>query len=241
MSEDNVQGGASEGVAQGGDTNAQVAGNVPLTSESLAKALADFRGEISRDMQSFKDKTVNEVSRARPAVHTPTSVDILENMDTEGLDPQLQNEILKARIKAQQLAQQRASQVNQQTQFEQQFLGNLKGLATGLNIKDDDSRLDWGDASVDYLTRMNRFQSSVTKIQNEDVDKRVQERLAESNRDARVKKGLESHDTAGGSGIAPVAGDAEFLGAFGAGTIPYTKENKERAEKLLANDDKLIS
>ena len=221
----------------------------PLTAEAIQKAISEGTERALREIQSQKDRAIQEVrsgSRQTARV-TDNSFDYLRG-ELAGLDPDVAKDVelaaLRARAKASQDASVQTQQETAAQNFRQEFTDSLTSLAESAGIDKNDKALDWAeDAGTDYLTRMKRFQTSVVKVIKAGAGAAAKDAEAAKNAreiEARKAAGLESHDTRHAGGDSAVLTDEAFLQNFADGIAPMTKENRKRAEALIAKNEKLL-
>lgn len=216
----------------------------PLTAEKLEQTLTNFLERAEKSIQSAKDKAIGEVQRRAPQPGAGDAV-ALQALRAEfaDLDPEVADKMEVKFLRAQARAREASDAEGQRTaasqSFAQQFNESLTAMATDAGLDPKDKNLDWAeDAGGDFLTRMGRFQKSVVKTLLAKAGSATTDAAAQLKADEiekRKKAGLESHDTAIVAGDSTALGDDEFLKAFGDAntTIPLTKANVERAERIM--------
>lgn len=226
----------SEGEASTEPTEAQPQLSV---EEQVAKAMEGQLETFSRKMQSQSDRVLARIQRE---AETTASVadSALANMDAD-LDTEVAKPRPRARAQHLGQLQMRRQQEQQMDQAVEGFDSTLTQYVQSLGIDPNDKNIDWAkDASLpngmpDFQTRQAKILASVGKLQKENAELAVQkaeDRFRELETNLRKELELDKVDTtasAGGGG----GSDAEFLKKFGSGDVPYTKENEERAKKLM--------
>jgi len=202
----------------------------------VAEATATATEAARREIQSLKDKARAEVetAQARAALAEGTLAGVEAETDPQAL------ELAKLRAKDKVYAQRDVLSVRRQQAetFDKNFRENMNQFVTSMGVDPANKGIDWGENSKDYLEKQRRILASVTKIQkeNQDKDRKVlEDNLTQQQKDfeTKIRKdlGLDSEETSVSAGASGT--DADFLDKFGKGELPYTKENKERAQKLL--------
>lgn len=211
------------------------------------KQLIQTTEEGRRELQSFKDKALKEIEVAQARVslaedRANRAEGTLEEMESgfKATDPEAAE---KARLQAEvgYYRKQGATQAQRQQAdaFDKSFQENMDQFITQMGIDPNDKRIDRGIDAKDYLSKQQRILTSVGKIQQEDAEKTkkvLEEGLDQRQKDfeAKIRKdlGLDTEET----GVSPGVGgtDTDFLDKFGKGELPYTKENVDRANKLLS-------
>ena len=215
----------------------------PLTEERIkqivAEATATATEAAKREIQSAKDKARREVEDAQArAMLAEDSLAVVEERFKE-TDPQ---EAELARLRARDLHHTKMDAVTRQRQqaevFDKSFQENINQFITNAGIDPNDKRIDWGVDARDYLSKQQRILTSVGKIQQENqtkTQKTLEDGLSQKQKDfeAKIRKdlGLDTEET----GVSPGVGgtDEAFLEKFGKGELPYTKENVDRAKKIV--------
>lgn len=215
----------------------------PLTEERIQQLIAEETDKVRRQLQSDKDKAVNEVRReADRRVRLAEGTAGAYRTSLDGLDEDARNAaelaMLRSQVKStQELTQedeQRRGQDEQAQKAYDAILGHLKDLG----IESDDKRLDWAiDANSPTLGR-SRFDASIAKIlQSEKKTTEDKQKQDFKDMESKLRKdlGLDIVEPSGGEGAINKS-DQEFKKAFADGTIPITgtegKKNLERYNKL---------
>lgn len=209
----------------------------PLTEERIQQLLqevASVTEAAKREIQSAKDKGRAEVeqalTRAQLAEETLAGVKAEGGLDSETTELAQ----LRAKDKVYRTREAQTGQMQRQAAFDQAFQGNMNQFITSMGIDPGDKRIDWGSDKRDYLTKQQAILASVVKIQKENaeaIETKLKKELDDKFTQLRKEAGFETHDTSTSAGVG--GGDAEFLKKFGAGEVPYTKENVERANKII--------
>jgi len=199
----------------------------PLTRAMVKELISEAVEPFKRQAQSASDRAQDAQDRARLAEETLAGI--------EGLDPDATElATLRARDKHYQARNVQERQRQQMDVFAKNFRANMNQFITEMGIDPNEKGIDWGDDAKDYLTKQQRILASVGKIQKES-GKASEEKLKQDQKDfeAKIRKdlGLDSVDTSASLGAG--GSDAEFLKKFGTGELPYSKENVERANKIM--------
>ena len=219
----------------------------PLTKESVAQMIADATATAieqakelgKRELQGAQDRNKAEIARAERRANIAEAALKGARTHAQSIDPEVAKELELAELRAREQGRTQYEQeeltAESQEKFHVEFLARQQKFITDLGIDPKDKRIDWAGDAKDYLEAMERVQGSVAKIQKENV-KTLQDKL-----DARLKS-LEAKvnqaNTDANSvntelpGGAPAGSDAEFMKQFGAGTVPATKENVARVQKI---------
>ena len=215
----------------------------PLTEERVQQLIAEQTELVRRQTQSEKDKAIAEIRREaeKQVRRAQTERDTIKST-LKGYDPESGrdiNELLEvAESKGQREYYESLARDEEQRKgfetYRQQLQGSLKSHLESLGIDPEDKRIDWAENESDFLTGRSKFDASVAKILKENqgaAEKRMKDDFKQLEATLRRELNLDSVETttAAGGGDS----DAEFLDKFGKGEVPYTKENKERAEKLM--------
>ncbi len=215
-------------------TEEQTSTEQPSIEEQIAKVMGEQTDIIARKIQSAGDKAVARIqkeadSTARMTEDAIAALDATTGEEAEVAKPKRQDQY-RSQLEARR--QQEAAVKKTVDAFE----SNIRQHITDLGIDPDDKGIEWGDSDNLSLTdRQGKILASVSKIQKENAkladDKRKQEF---TDLEAKLRKdlGLDTVDTTTSAGVGSTS-DADFLTKFGTGEIPFTKENKARAEKLM--------
>lgn len=210
-----------------------------MVEEKVAAEISKATEQARREIQSTKDKAKSEVDsavkRAKLAERTMSAA----QTHLQSIDPEIAKELELIQYRAEkqgiQTIEQEEATAQQQATFHSEFYNGLSQYVTTLGIDPKDERIDWGSDSGNYLEAQKRVLESVGKIQKanlETMETGFNKRLKDlETKFGRVNVEVNSVDTAASSGV--VAGsDAEFMKMWGAGSLPSTKENAERAKKI---------
>lgn len=212
----------------------------PLTEERIKQIVAEETTRATevakREIQSIKDKARREVedAQARAGLAEDTLAGLEKDTDPEAA------ELARLRASDKYHRTMGAAQVQRQQAeaFDKSFQDNINQFITQMGVDPNDKRIDRGDDAKDYLSKQQRILTSVSKIQQENqagTQKKLEGDLAQRQKDfeGKIRKdlGLDTEET----GVSPGIGgtDADFLDKFGKGELPYSKENVDRANKLL--------
>lgn len=206
----------------------------PLTEAKIREIITDATKEAKREIQSVKDKARAEVEAAQG--RAGLAEDTLAGLEKEGIVDSETTELnrLRARDKHYQTREAQAYQRQQMEVFAKNFRANMNQFITEMGVDPDDKRIDWGDDVRDYLSKQQRILASVGKIgkeTKEGFEKRVKQEAEDKVARDRKEAGIDSVDTSASLGAG--GSDAEFQRKFGAGELPYSKENVERSKKIM--------
>jgi hypothetical protein len=219
-----------------------------LTLEKVQKMIADATTEAvaqakdagRRELQSQQDKNKAEMARAERRAKSAEAALKATQKTLEELDPDAASKVEIARYKAQEqeqsLTEQQEETIKAQQAFHQQFQNNLTQFVTSLGIDPKNEKIDWAEDAKNYLEAQQRVLKSVADIQSETLKgyKDLEKRLKDSDKKKaeEEKKEINSVDTATSAAEIARMSDNDFYKKFGSGELPYTKENKERADKI---------
>lgn len=218
-----------------------------MIADATEKAVEQAREQGRRELQSQQDRNKAELAKAQREARIAATTLEATNKGLEGLDPEVARNIELARLKAEKLAREQEDQTSTtaaQTEAHNAALTeSLNSHLNALGIKTDDPRVDWAKDAPDYLTGRNRFDASVANILKEDREKEttglttrlkeIETALNQLRGEDNVERNSAETGTPSGGGV--TQGDADFVTKFGAGDLPYTKENVDRYNKILAN------
>lgn len=204
--------------------------------KQLTDKLAEETNLSKREIQSFKDKALREIesAQARAGLAEDTLAGLEKDADPEAAEI--------ARLRARDVQYRKMGAITQQRQrteaFDKSFQENMNQFITQMGVDPNDKRIDWGNDARDYLNKQQRILTSIGSIQQEDRGKEkraLEDSVTQQIKDAEVRirkdAGLDTEETGVSPGISGT--DADFIDKFGKGELPYTKENVDRANKLL--------
>lgn len=206
----------------------------PLTEERLQQILTQDRERIRQSSRDIARTEIDEANRRTQRAEADVSAykSSFDNLDEDAKDKAELN-LLRSQGKQYQTFMQEEDTKRKTESYRQSLQNSLVENVKALGINPDDKRIDWAENEVDFLTGRNKFDTSVAKILNEEKGKdkkKMEDDFKSLEAGLRKDLGLDKVDTtttaSGGDS------DAEFQKKFGSGEIPYTKDNKERAEKL---------
>lgn len=192
--------------------------------------------EVSRKFQSISDRDIKAANReaAGHRREADTSRSIIDSMRN---DPTIKQRLPYYENKAAADAYRQQEDGRADEEAKREYFEITRDRIADLGIDVNDSRLDWADDATDIRKATDRILRSVAKIQKADsgklkesILKEVREELKDKEANLRREAGIESVDSTIGKGG---GSDADFLEKWGAGEVPYTKENLERANKLI--------
>ncbi len=219
------------------DTTAKQPSQEELIRQMVAKEIESFKEQSKRELQSTKDRYLAEIEKANRRVKATETIQANALKAVVGDDPELQKSARLAQLEAE---KQLTSQMDyeemtrrQQQEFDKNFKEAHVKFVKKLGFDPDDKRIDWGDGEGNYLTRLQKILDSVSTIATEKLSA-AEKKLLEYEAKEKKKANIEANsvDTANAAGA---SSDAEFVKAFGNGTIPATKENMARYRKIYAN------
>ncbi len=207
----------------------------PLTEERLQQILAQDR---ERTRQSSRDIARTEIDEANRRVRRAEAETLAYKSSFDGLDEDAKKEaelnLLRSQGKEYQSFMQDEEQRRRAESYRQTLQTSLVENVKALGIDPDDKRIDWAENETDFLAGRSKFDASVAKILKEEkgvTEKKMTDDFKVLEANLRKDLGLDKVDTtttaSGGDA------DTEFMSKFGKGDVPFTKENKERAEKLM--------
>ena len=212
--------------------------------DKLAELEARLREDFGKQLeekdshwQSVKDREVKAARREvgtfkRRAESAESRMNAIRTAASR--NPQLAAQIKAADLEERErVAWERDSQ-DRVEQTRKEYFDVMSETIKGLDIDINDPRLDWADDAEDSIAATRRIMSSVSKIKKEEA-KKMGDKGSQAMKDleARLRKelGLDSADKTAPSGAG--SSDTDFLTKFGEGDLPYTKENVDRANKLM--------
>jgi len=204
--------------------------------KQLTDQLAEQTNLSKREIQSFKDKALREIesAQARAGLAEDTLAGLEKDTDPEAAELHR----LRASDKYHRNLGAAQAQRQQAEAFDKSFQENVTQFITQMGVDPNDKRIDWGIDAKDYLSKQQRILTSIGKIQQEnqaETQKKLESDLGQRQKDfeGKIRKdlGLDTEET----GVSPGVGgtDADFLDKFGKGELPYTKENVDRANKIM--------
>lgn len=211
----------------------------PLTKDQIQQLITEQVDLAKRQLQSEKDRAVNEIKReadrklrlaeSRARAYEST----LENAGDD-LRPVAETAKAKAETQYYKEFYDQTEQERQVTRYREQFLQSLKEEVVALGIDPNDKTIDYAEDAPDYFTGRKRFTESTTKIlkaREVESEKKLDDRLKQFETEFRKKHGLDSQDTTSATGVVNQS-DADFMTAFGNGSLPVNKANLTRYEEL---------
>lgn len=210
-----------------------------MIAEATAKAVAEAKEVGRRELQAQQDRNREEMRKAERRAQVAESRAKGARTSLVDLDPELSEKLELAELKAERDALTKASQeeevIRQQAAFHTAFIEQQSKFIEDLGLDPKDSRIDWADDAPNYIEAMGRIQTSLAKIQKENIGTMTsgfEERL--KSLESKLNEGdteANSVDTSTSAGVVS-ASDAEFMKKFGGGELPVNKENIDRYEKL---------
>ncbi len=207
----------------------------PLTEERLQQILAQDR---ERTRQSSRDIVKSEIEEANRRVKRAEADTLAYKSSFDNLDEDAKKDaelnLLRSQGKQYQSFMQEEDSRRRADSYRQTLQTSLVENVKALGIDPDNKDIDWAENETDFLTGRSKFDASVAKILKEEkgvTEKKMTDDFKVLEAGLRKDLGLDKVDTtttASGSDS-----DAEFMSKFGKGDVPYSKESKERAEKLM--------
>lgn len=218
---------------------------LPLTEERLQQILTQERQKFAEERERIKQSSRDALEYTRKEVDTAlsrarfaeqTSADLTR--DFGELNPEQAETIkTKAQLKAYQLRDVEETQAKQLAVSREVFFEGMAQSVTTLGIDPYDKRIDWAQDAPNPQVASQRILDSVARIQKED-GKKATDKLEQRLKDLETKSNKEI-DSVNTAATPPAVGsDAEFLDKFGRGEVPATKENIQRADKILKKLEK---
>ena len=213
-----------------------------LITKKIAEETAKFATSLEaarREIQSTKDRATTEIAAATRRARLAEGALGATRTQLQQLDPDVAKEMELAEYRAREAGragiEQEEAVKQQQATFHGQFYSNISQFITGLGVDPNDSRIDWGSDSPNYLEAQRRVLESVSKIQKEKIQTTqsgLEKRLKDL--EAKIKQAnIEVNAVETAASVGAVAGsDAEFVKKFGDGTIPISKANIDRYNKI---------
>jgi predicted phage tail protein len=125
----------------------------------LPKHLSKVVDPLKRELQSTKDKSVAEVTRAqRQAEQILQSIQSVVGDDPD-LQLKLQNAGLRAQAQLRQQAEYEDMTRRQQAEFDKNFKAIFTDMASSIGL--DPNQVDWADDEGNYLNKAHRIKESV--------------------------------------------------------------------------------
>lgn len=192
-----------------------------------------------REMQGIKDREIADAQRrARSAEDSLGRVrGRYENLDPEARQA-LEMEDLRADNLVLRQREQQGVIESQRVVEEQALVQALLEHLSDMGIDPKDTRIDWAQEATTRSEGLKKFNKSVSLIVKEDASKNTKkaeqdakDKLAQERKEA----GLDSTD-AGVTGGVDSSSDTKFMEKFGAGEIPMTKANVDRANRISNQD-----
>ena len=212
----------------------------PLTEERIQQLIAEETEKVRRQLQSDKDRAIAEVRReAEKRVRLAEGRAGAYETSFDGLDEDTRKDAELAMLRSerkstQELAQEEAQRRNQE-EYAQRLQSSLAEHVKSLGITQEDKRIDWATDAPDYLTGRSRFDASIAKILQADrkttEDKQKQD-FKDLESKLRKDLGLDTVEPSAGAGVGRTS-DNDFLDKYGKGELPDSKENRDRAIKLM--------
>jgi len=208
----------------------------PSAEELIKKAIAEQTELAKREIQSVKDKARQEIEDAQ--AKAGFAEDALANLGKD-VDPDAAE---LAKLRARETYHRKMGAVAQQRQqaeaFDKSFQDSINQYITQIGVDPNDKRIDWAPDDRSYVNRQRRILTSLGSIQQENLTKAqkvLEDNVTQQIKDAEVRirkdAGLDTEET----GVSPGVGgtDADFLDKFGKGELPLSKENVDRANKIM--------
>jgi len=198
-----------------------------MIAEAAAKAVADAKETGRRELQSQQDR--NRVEREKLLREKAALITRLKDTDPEALDEiDLQRfrseEAEKAKLESQQ------SEIDGAEKAKETFFTDMRERITDLGLDPDDQGIDWAKDATSFSEANSRILKSVSRIQKSRAEKANAETAKAIESRVRQSLGIDSVDTSQGGGA---TSDGSWIRQWSDGTLPATKENIAKAEKLI--------
>ncbi len=209
-------------------------------AEAVSKAVALETEKARRELQSTKDRAMAEVNTAQRRARVAETVLGSTRTSLQTEDPDLAKTMRLAELEAEKRSRAEVEQeevlIHQQQEFHNTFISGLSQFITSLGVDPTDKRIDWAADSPNYLEAQRRVLDSVSRIQKEQVQTMktgLEKRLSDLEKKVgKVNVEVNSVDTTTSGGVVN-QDDKAFIKAWNDGSLPSTKENLARAQKLL--------
>uniref|UniRef100_A0A6M3IGB2 Uncharacterized protein n=1 Tax=viral metagenome TaxID=1070528 RepID=A0A6M3IGB2_9ZZZZ len=220
---------------------------LPVVDETSTKSQPEVEKPLTKaEVQAMLDKkerqwqSVSERQRKALSTEAKNYRKRAESVESQlavinevaAKDPALAARMRAATTAAQARAYQEQERVYSQEQEKQSFFDDMSSvIREEFGVDPEDKRIDMAFDAKTQQEATRRILASVSKIRKEDSKKETESLKEEIARELRKELGIDSVDTTSSSGGG--ASDSDFLVKFGEGDLPYTKENLERASKLM--------
>ncbi len=155
-------------------------------AEAVSKALVVETEKSRREIQSAKDKAMAEVQTAQRRARLAESTLGATREHIKTLDPEVAKEMelteLRAREQNRLTVEQEEAVKQQQEAYQQALHASLINHLSSLGIAPTDPRVNWGDATDDFLSGRQKFDASVASIIKENA------KASEASLDAKIKE-----------------------------------------------------
>ncbi len=215
-----------------------------MIAEATAKAVNEAKEVGKRELQSAQDRNRAELAKQERREKLAERGRDAAQTHLRSVDPDAADKAELAALRAERDGQTSVEQEEQMAQYKaeafRKFDGQMTQFVTNLGIDPKDKRLDWAeDETNELLVRQQRILDSAAKIQKDNIQimKATQENLDKRLKELEKTKKAEekeanSVETTTSQGVV-TGSDAEFLKGFANGTLPLTKVNVERRNKIL--------
>ena len=215
-----------------------------MIAEATAKAVKEAKEAGKRELQSAQDRNRAEIAKQERRVRLAEGTLSAARTRLHTADPEAARELELTELRAEREGRLTVEQEEQMTQYKaeafRKFDDQMTQFITNLGIDPKDKRIDWAeDETNELLVRQQRILDSAAKIQKDNIQlmKATQENLDKRLKELEVKKKEEekeanSVETTTSQGVVS-ASDKEFMKGLADGTLPLTKVNVERRNKIL--------
>lgn len=197
-----------------------------VTQTQLDKAVLDARTSALADVGRFQRESEAAVKAATAALDRTKKIrlemDEIELQNAEGSSEQLS------------AVKERQKRRTAETELDEATLKLTQRDEELSRIKEDSAKATQGEKAREIATRLGIDADGLIRLSKfTDGSVEAMEELAkELPKKQAIREKIESDSNQGGGGGGG-SSDATFLDKYGSGELPNTKENKERAEKLL--------
>ena len=223
----------------------------PDFQAELAKLRAESEQRLKESERRFKQMADQQTARFQSVAdkerqlrqELEAKLEAIEDERLDGLDPEdIKQEIKRIRKEQRELKRGSSQPVVSpnlpQSTFSEGVNATMFGLLETLGIDKKDSRLDWGDENLTFSEGLRRFNASVTKIQQEELNKKTQVEVDKIKKATRLEVEREHEvgafakvETRGTSTLSET--DNEFLARYAKGEFYNDKAADKKAKQIL--------
>lgn len=211
----------------------------PLSEERIQQLISEQVDQASRRFQSEKDKAVSEVRReAEKRTRYAESGRDAYKAGFDGLDEETRKDAELAMYREKDksyadLTREDEQRRGQDTYFES-LKQSLRDEVQALGIDPDNKVVDYALDEADYFKGRKRFSESISKVLKEtqsNAEKKMTDTFKAMELKLRQDLGVDESDTTTSAGVGG-GDDAKFIEGMSDGSIPLTKKNEERLNKI---------